>query len=474
MAEDLTNERLASLLTEAGWTPRGLARALNKAFGDGTVSATAPYFWRDRCAVPHAPLPALVAHVLSVRLGRQVAAAEIWDRRAPESPDLRLASAGMNRPWSVQGTRAVAQDWLIGGLVDRRDFLAVSGSTLAGAVSAYLGGDLAAAALPQAKEQGDLLISQIEAGIPHLQQLDDAKGGAAGLGYVGAQLRAVALVLREGSYPAEATRRLLVALADISQLAGWMAFDAARHGLAQRYFFTGLRAAHDAGYAAMAAHILADLSYQAATRGCASDGVALGEAACRQAARSSAGVRASVGSRLAYAYASAGLFGEFERAHRESVDILAGRDATADPAWLYYLTVNHLECQAGYALVLAGRQVQADGDGAGRAMLRRGAALLRTGAHRLPYDDDTAQRRALYEGAWLSLAYTACGDLQSACAEARVAVGRLGSVRSPRSNMLLRQLSADLCRRARNPHVSDLLPDLKRALAMQAQAPGNS
>lgn len=379
----------------------------------------------------------------------------------------------MNRPWSVQGTCAVAEDWLIGGLVDRRDFLAVSGNTLAGAVSAYLGGDLAAAALPQARDQGDLLIRQIEAGIPQLQQLDDAKGGAAGLGYVGAQLRAVALVLREGSFPTEATRRLLAALADISQLAGWMAFDAARHGLAQRYFFTGLRAAYDAGYAAMAAHILADLSYQAATRGYASDGVSLGEAACRQAARSSAGVRASVGSRLAYAYASAGLFGEFERAHRESVDMLAGRDAAADPAWLYYLTVSHLECQAGYALVLAGRQVQGEGDGDGRAMLRRGAALLRAGAHGLPYNDDTAQRRALYEGAWLSLAYTACGDLEGACAEARVAIGRLGSVRSPRSNILLRQLSADLSRRARNPHVSDLLPDLKRALAMQATAPGN-
>ena len=108
MAENLTNERLASLLTEAEWTPRGLARALNGAFGDGTVSATAPYFWRDRRAVPHAPLPALVAHVLSARLGREVTAAEIWDGRVPESPRLQSAIAGMNRPWS---SRAPAR-WL--------------------------------------------------------------------------------------------------------------------------------------------------------------------------------------------------------------------------------------------------------------------------------------------------------------------------------------------------------------------------
>ena len=157
----------------------------------------------------------------------------------------------MNHPWSVAGTRVVAQDWLMGGLVDRRHFLAVSGAALAGAVSAYLAAELpAAAAVPPGQGGGDLLVEQIEASIPLLQQLDDAKGGAASLGYVGAQLRAVALVLHEGTYTAAATRRLLSALADLGQLAGWMAFDANQHGLAQRYFFTGLRAAHDAGYTA--------------------------------------------------------------------------------------------------------------------------------------------------------------------------------------------------------------------------------
>lgn len=38
------NERLAALLADAGWTPRALARELNTTFGQGTVSATAPYF----------------------------------------------------------------------------------------------------------------------------------------------------------------------------------------------------------------------------------------------------------------------------------------------------------------------------------------------------------------------------------------------------------------------------------------------
>jgi hypothetical protein len=461
------NERLDTLLVEAGWTPRALARELNATFGQGTVSATAPYFWRDHGAIPHAPLPALVAHTLSVRLGRRVTVAEIWDHRAHDSPQVQLASAGMNHPWSVTGTRAVAQDWLMGGLVDRRQFLAVSGSTLVTAVSAYLSAELPSApALPPDPVERDPLIEQIEASIPLLQQLDDAKGGAASLGYIGAQLRAVALVLHEGTYSAAIIRRLLIALADLGQLAGWMAFDANQHGLAQRYFFTGLRAAHDAGYSAMAAHILADLSFQATTRGNQSDGVALGEAAHRHATRSSAGVRASVDSRLAYAYAADGRINEFEHTYATAVDALAGRDPAADPPWLYYLTPNHLDCQAGYALVLAGREHLAEGDRAGRALLRRGTRLLRTGAHDRPLGD-ASQRRALYEGAWLSLAYSAHGDLEVACGEARTAIGRLSSVRSPRSNALLHQLSTDFRRRTRNSHVAEVLPELDRALALQ-------
>jgi hypothetical protein len=470
MPSSEANMRLAALLADADWTPRALAREINATFGQGTVSATAPYFWRDHGGVPRAPLPSMVACKLSDRLGRRVTVAEIWDHRAPDSAQIQLASAGMNHPWSVAGTRAVAQDWLAGGLMDRRRFLAVSGKSLAGAVSAYLAAELpSAAAMPPVPGGGDPLVQQIEQGVPLLQQLDDAKGGASSLGYVGAQLRAAALVLHEGAYPAAATHRLIVAMADLAQLAGWMAFDANQHGLAQRYFFTGLRAAHDAGYTAMAAHILADLSFQATSRGQRSDGIMLGEAAQRHAVRASAGVRASVDSRLAYAYAASGRIHEFENTYLRARDTLGGRDRIADPPWLYYLTPGHLDCQAGYALVLAGREHLAGGDRAGRILLRQGTALLRTGAHDRPLDD-ASQRRALYEGAWLGLAYTARGDLASACDETRTAITRLGSVRSPRSNALLHQLSADFRRRTRNPHVADLLPDLEQALAAQTAA----
>lgn len=216
-----------------------------------------------------------------------------------------------------------------------------------------------------------------------------------------------------------------------------MAFDAGQHGLAQRYFFTGLRSAHESGYRAMEAHILADLAFQATSIGESADGAALGEAAAHVAERTPASVRASVSSRLAYAYAGVGRVTECERAWLESRDQMADRRPEQDPEWMYYLTPNHLDCQAGYSLILTGRRLAADGDQAsGRALLRKGESLLRTGAYARSIDD-SSQRRALFEGAWLALGYTAQGKLEDACAVTRMALPRLGQVRSPRSVSVL-------------------------------------
>lgn len=445
------------------------ALELNRLFGPGTVAETAPYHWRDAGGVPRRPLPALTAYVISRHVGRIVAVADLWEGHHLDSDATLVlpANAGMDGPWTRAGTMLVAEDWQLGGLVDRRLFLSVSGAALARAVSVYLAGQPPTDSAVPSATTGDPLVDQIEASVPQLQMLDDERGGGAGLGYVGAQVRAAMLVLRDGGHSEPTIRRLLVALADLSQLAGWKAFDAAKPGLAQRYFFTGLRAAHDAGYRPMEAHILADLAFQAASLGDSADGVVLGEAAQRVAARSPASVQASVLSRLAYTYDAAGRVEDCERGWQRSRDQLAARHPDRDPDWMYYLTGNHLDCQVGYAMILAGRQMIADGLGApGRAMVRKGADLLRTGAYdRRP--DGPHQRRALYEGAWLALGYTAHGKLDEACQVTRMALPRLAQVRSPRSLALLRTLAGDLRRRKRHQAVGDLLPDLEAALARQ-------
>jgi hypothetical protein len=472
---DRVNQALAEHLAEAGLTPRALGRELNRLFGPGTVAVTAPYYWRDIGGRPRSPLPALVAHVLSRQLGRVVVVADLWPGCGVDSDTglVVAASTGMQGPWTSAGFAQIAQDWLLGGLVDRRVFLSVSGTALASAVSAYLGAQPLAdvGALPPVSVD-DPLVDQIEASVPRLQLMDDERGGGAGLGYVGAQVRAVLLVLHEGGHSDTTTRRLLVALADLAQLAGWKALDAAAPGLAQRYFFTGLRAAYDSGYRSMAAHILADLSFQAASMGDVRDGLMLGEAARRTSEKSVSSVQASVLSRLSFGYAAAGRVGDCRRSWMDAHEHLARRNLTSDPAWMYYLTPNHLDSQAGYAMILAGRgQVAAGTGAAGRALLREGETLLRTGAYArgldLPY-----QRRALYEGSWLALGYAAHGKLDEACDVARAAMPRLATVSSPRSTGLLTTLAEDLRRRTRHQGVAEFLPDLEAALSRAHPGPG--
>lgn len=467
------NTVLASLLCEAGWSPRALARRLNRLFGAGTVAETAPYHWRDAGGVPRPPLPALTAWALSKELGRDVTVAELWEGRAADSPLALPADAEMDVPWSKAGILGVIDDWVVSGLLDRRTFLAVSGNALTSIALSYPG--IEGGRWSRALERGDggsVLVSQIEQGIPLLQVLDDANGGSAHLAYVGAQFKAVALLLHHGGHLESTERRLLAALAELGHLAGWMAFDAGSHGLAQRYYLTALRAAQEASAHQLAAHTLADLGFQAASREQPREAIALGQRAADVACRTgSLAVQASVQSRLAYAYSVAGRLADSETIYCRAVDVLAkggpGRD---EPRWMYYLTPNHLDTQRGYGLAHAGLLAfRAHDRSTARALLRSGETLLRTGAHGRPLGDPS-QRRALFEGAWLAVATAHRGRLEDACLLGRTALARMGAVQSARSTEVLRILADRLHRANRNAHVQDFLPVLDAALASRSRS----
>lgn len=206
-------------------------------------------------------------------------------------------------------------------------------------------------------------------------------------------------------------------------------------------------------------------AFQAASRGYPADAVALGEVAARVAATASAGVRASVQTRLAYGYALAGRVDDFDRAYASGLDQMAARVPDRDPAWMYYLTPNHLDTQAGYALTHAGALTTGAADRAARrSLLRRGQQLLRTGAHDLSLDHPS-QRRALFEGAWLSVGAACRGDFEQACLIGQRSIARLDRVQSARSAEVLRLLARRLRRAGNNEYVRDFLPALDRAVA---------
>ncbi|MFE4018661.1 carph-isopro domain-containing protein [Streptomyces sp. NPDC059101] len=463
------NLALASFLEELGWSPKELARKLNRVFGMGTVAESAPYHWRDAGSVPRSSLPSMVAYVLSQELGRTITVEELWQGKATDSSTLLPADKNLNHPWDTPGLNRILEDWVLGGLIDRRRFLAVSGSGLLAVVSHYLDGTAGRGSFSprlDVDQAADPLVTQVEQNLPLLQLLDDKDGGARHLRYVSAQFRSIGLLLKEGGHSEASTTRLIRAFAEVGQLAGWMAFDAAEHGVAQRYFVTALRAAHQVNDRALCAHVLADLSFQAASRQHPADAIALGEAARRASEGGTAGVRASVLSRLAYGYAAAGRATDFDRTQDQARDLIEHRPANdTEPRWMYYLTPNHLDCQAGYSLISLGRSTMRQGNrSTGLQLVRRGDALLATGAHEVERGDPS-QRRALFEGAWLALGHSASGDLERSCEIARTAASRLEAVRSPRSSALLQQLAVELRRKQRNPHVNSFLPDLKETLS---------
>ena len=142
MVSEQRNDVLASLLDELGWSPRALARRINRMYGAGTVAETAPYHWRDAGRVPRAPLPELTARVLSAELGSPITVIDLWRGQAPDSSVTLPADTGMSHPWTRSGALELINDWLAFGLLDRRSFLAISGTAMAGITSGYLTGEL--------------------------------------------------------------------------------------------------------------------------------------------------------------------------------------------------------------------------------------------------------------------------------------------------------------------------------------------
>ncbi|SFD62992.1 hypothetical protein SAMN05421773_12175 [Streptomyces aidingensis] len=92
-------------------------------------------------------------------------------------------------------------------------------------------------------------------------------------------LRSDAAPLLLGNYTDEVGRSLFRATAELTRLAGWMAFDMGQQEAAQRYYIQALRLARAAGDVPLGGYVLASMSLQATYRGFAEEGVDLAQAA---------------------------------------------------------------------------------------------------------------------------------------------------------------------------------------------------
>ncbi|GAA4618814.1 hypothetical protein GCM10023195_84820 [Actinoallomurus liliacearum] len=278
------NEKLKDLLEEAGWRPESLARRVNAAIfairrENRQIHLKTPYRWLNRGEVPHAPVPEVVVRLLAEATGRDLTFDQVWPRGASRSSLLLPADHGLDLPWDASGLLRLLEEWSH-PMLTRRTFMVVSGTTLTR--HAWQWSQAPVPALASAAREADRvtapMLELVEDIASRCRRLDE-RHGAAGAAFVADQFACVSRLLRRSRYDARTGRRLTSALAQLAQTSGFMAFDSARDGEAQRWYLTGLRAAHAAGDRALAASILGLMSNQATEIGETADALQLATAA---------------------------------------------------------------------------------------------------------------------------------------------------------------------------------------------------
>ncbi|MDQ1678479.1 MAG: hypothetical protein QOC93_3623 [Actinomycetota bacterium] len=275
---------------------------------------------------------------------------------------------------------------------------------------------------------GERLAQLVGERVGLLRRMDDVLGGGDLYDLVRTELLLTLDAVREATYSAEAGRALLAAVADLCQLAGWVAADAGLIRQAERYLLGGVSAAHAARSASLAANLLSSLSYQTANVGDPREAVLLAAGAYAEGERhATPPARALLLERVAWAHARLGDVRATEQALGAADDAFAAAEPGDGPSWAYWLTRAEVDVMAGRCLTELRRP-------------RRAIALLVpvTGG----YDTTHARELALYLS-WLAEAHVHAGEIDQAAAVAtRVAELSAGvaSVRSAGRVLLLRRL----------------------------------
>jgi hypothetical protein len=279
---------------------------------------------------------------------------------------------------------------------------------------------------------GENLVRKVEHRTAELRRIDDYVAGGDLHALVERELHVTASVLRDASYTEPLGRRLLVALGEMAQLAGWVLGDAGRYVPAAHYYLVGVKAAHAAGDAPLAANLISTLAYQVSNVGSPREAVLLAQSA-DTGARSQATpkTQALFKERLAWAYAKADERKQAERALAAVETAFERGTADADPEWVYWLDEDEIAVMAGRCYVELGE--------AGRAV------ELLTGVLD-GYDERRTRELALYTS-WLAEAHLGLGAVDEAVSAANRTLDLTTRTTSVRSDDRVTVL-----RRALRPH----------------------
>ncbi|MGE3414271.1 MAG: XRE family transcriptional regulator [Dehalococcoidia bacterium] len=272
-----TNERLAALLTAAGFVDhtgaiarKRFARAVTAAAGALGTDRTYTHTYVGRWLAGVVPRDSLtrdaIRNALGASLGRVVELDELGFRCGEVTPpDVGLAYP--DRP--EDGVAAVAQlldaDLARSPVVDRAptNVAAWNDASMAWLVGAQR--PLSNGSGPSRIGASD--VERLRTMRDTFDRLDSTYGGAHGRNALVQYLRTeLPQLLRAGCHPA-VRRSLFSAAGELTQLVAWMSYDAGLHGLGQRYFIQALGFADAGEDRLLAASILDAMSHQASFLG---------------------------------------------------------------------------------------------------------------------------------------------------------------------------------------------------------------
>jgi hypothetical protein len=257
---------LRKVLHESGMSNKGLARrvadlAADQGFTHIRCDHTSVLRWLAG-EQPRPPVPELAAAVISEALGRKVSEAELGMTPSNLPGDLGLYLCTAWTDTVATSTSLWRAD------VQRRRFLvnaAYSSAALPASALRWLTSPRAdAPASSGLRRVGQADIDAIHDLTQSYREMDNRLGGgrlrSALVSYLDDHVKHL---LTGGRYSEDNGRRLAAACGELSQLAGWVAYDSDQHGLAQRYLTQALAFARHADDAALAAETLAAQAHQA-------------------------------------------------------------------------------------------------------------------------------------------------------------------------------------------------------------------
>ncbi|MFE4593458.1 MFS transporter [Streptomyces laurentii] len=482
------NEKLGTVLALAGISNAGLARRVNDLGAQRGLTLrydkTSVARWVSKGMVPQGAAPHLIAAAIGQKLGRPVPLHEIGLADADPAPEVglafprdvgaavrsatelyRLDSAGrrggvgiwqsLAGSFSVSAYATPAQRWLITPadpsverIAPRRASgpldgpLALPGAG-PGTVAAQVAGAAGAAENGEHARVGHSDVAKLREAAEDARRWDSKYGGGDWRSSMVPEcLRVDAAPLLLGSYSDEVGRALFGATAELTRLAGWMAFDTGQQEAAQRYYIQALRLARAAADVPLGGYVLASMSLQATYRGFADEGVDLAQAALERN-RGLATARTMSFFRLveARAHAKAGDQAAASGALKSAEGWLErSREGDGDPTWLGFYSYDRFcadaaECYRDLKLPQEMRRFTA------QALSRPTEEYVRSHGLRLVVS---------------AVAELESGNLDAACAAGTRAVEVAGRISSARTTEYVRDLLHRLEPYGHEPRVMEL------------------